>query len=126
MGNKDLGYGTLVKRKTKWLVTKGAPKVVEDLSFFTRDSAGRAVWWDVTPPKTDYWHVHEMLGKAYAFELLELVNNPEAEHASGLVKNVAEAVARCAWTTPGCAGQGMASGFFEVLGEYIQTGTASR
>lgn len=124
----DAGTGSAeTSRKTHWRVTCNAPKTVDELTFTSRDAQGRINWWDVTPPKTDYWHVHEMLGRAYAFEVLDLLNNPSAEG-----DNVADlgfimgAIARWLPTTAGSAASGMADGFFRVISEYVATGTASR
>ena len=70
------GLGFETSRKTQWLVSSSAPKSVDDLSYTSRDAIGRINWWDVSPPKTNYWGVHQMLGRAYAFEILDLLNNP--------------------------------------------------
>lgn len=125
---KDIGSGMLAtSRKTQWGISSMSPKCVEDLSFVARDSENRMIWWSVVPPKTDYWHVHEVLGKAYAFELLDLMNNPDAEKCPPhILAYIAGAIHR--WSTsvsPGAA-DGMTHGFFGVLSEYMSTGTANR
>ena len=114
-------------RKTRWLVTPNAAKSVDELTFTSRDSEGRINWWDVMPPKTDYWHVHEMLGRAYAFEVLDLLNNPKAEHGNeASLGFIIGAIARWLPTVSGTASSGMADGFFRVVSEYVATGSASR
>lgn len=114
-------------RKTNWIVTDRAAQTVDQLSFTSRDSVGRINWWDVKPPKTDYWHAHVILGRAYAFEVLDLLNNPNAkgdnEHTLGYIM---DAISR--WVaTPGIPGaSGMAHGFFSAISEYVARGTADR
>lgn len=65
-------------RKTRWLVSSTSPKSVDELTFTSRDELGPINWWDVAIPKTNYWDVHHTLGRAYAFELFDLLHNPEA------------------------------------------------
>ena len=114
-------------RKTRWLVGPHAPKTVDDLTFTSRDEGGRINWWDVTIPKTNYWHVHQMLGRAYAFEVLDLLNNPEAaEDNTHVMGCISGAIARWMPHAMGAAASGMADGFFGVMSEYISTGTANR
>lgn len=114
-------------RKTRWLVSSTAPKSVDDLTFTSRDELGRINWWSVTVPKTDYWHVHHTLGRAYAFELLDLLHNPEATdddpHALGCIST---SIAHWMQTVAGSAATGMADGFFSVISEFVSTGTADR
>lgn len=124
---KNFGSGIMqTSRKTKWLITTDAPKCPEDLHFVGRDSAGRIIWWNVTPPNTDYWGAHQSLGKAYAFELLDMVNNPEAEFPPHVLAYVTDAIRRWSPGVSHCAAEGMTHGFFGVLSEYISTGTANR
>ena len=88
---------------------------------------GRVNWWSVTPPKTDYWHVHHMLGRAYAFELLDLLHNPAAtaDHAS-VLGYISTSIAYWTQTVAGSAATGMADGFFCAISEFVSTGTADR
>ncbi len=126
--------GGLVRtgRKTQWIVGGDSPKTVDDLSFTARDAGGRFHWWSVEPPKTNYWHVHQMLGRAYAFEVLDLLNNPEAKDdvGDGQHQHVLGCIlgAICRWqpTVNDTAASGIADGFFHVIGEYVATGTANR
>lgn len=121
----NVGFDT--SRQTRWHVPLTAPKTVDDLTFTSRDADGRIVWWDVTPPKTNYGHVHEMLGRAYAFEVLDLLNNPQAEaDNAGALGYIMDAISRSRGTSSGGAGEGMASGFFSVISEYVATGSADR
>lgn len=123
---RPLGDGCFeARRRTSWVVLASSPKSVDDLSFTSRDSAGRLCWWDVEPPRTDYWHAHQVLGRAYAFELLELLNQPEHDAPKHMLALIAEGMARSTRGTPG-AREGMRHGFFEVLSEYLLTGTADR
>src|SRR6266705_3577058 len=110
-GVKDLGYGLEVNRRTTWLVPKsGSPQSAEDLSFTSRDERG-INWWNVTPQKTDYWHAHEMLGRAYAFELLDLIHRPSKERAD-VAAYVLKAVGQWSESADRLADGGMADGFF--------------
>ncbi len=121
---KDLGYGLEVNRRTTWVVTNNSPKSVDDLSFTSRGERG-VTWWDVTPPKTHYWHAHEMLGRAYAFELLDLINRPSKERPN-VAAYVLKAVGQWSVSADRLADGGMADGFFAVIGEFLETGTAAR
>jgi hypothetical protein len=124
---KDYGGGLLTtSRKTCWNISQSAPKCPEDLPFVARDSQDRMVWWNVTPPKTDYWHAHEILGRAYAFDLLDLINNPNAEYPPHILAYVTCAIQRWSAGVPAGVAEGMMHGFFGVLSEYISTGTADR
>ncbi len=77
---KEHGAGIMEsKRKTTWLLCGNLPKTSDDLPFVSRDTEGGTNWWSVIPPNTDYWHAHQVLGRAYAFDLLDLIHNPEAE-----------------------------------------------
>lgn len=118
---------TEVRKRTRWVLCGNSPKDPDDLPFTCRDENGRYVWWTLTPPNTDYWHVHQVLGRAYAFELLDLMNNPEAEYPEHILSFITNAMMRWRLTVsqPG-AGEGVIHGFFEVIGEYIATGTANR
>jgi len=116
-----------IKKRMRWSVDSSAPKTAEELSFVRRNEKGHMVWWDVTPPKTEYWHAHEMLGRAYAFELLDYVHNPESDAHERTIGIVCKAISGWAAATLNrTAACGMQSGFFNVLSEFIRTGTANR
>lgn len=122
-----VGGITETSRKTTWLVTSNAPKTVDQLTFTARDGSGRIDWWCVQPPLTDYWHVHEMLGRAYAFEVLDLLNNPDAsDDNEHVLRCILGAISSWLPTVANSAASGIADGFFGVIGEYVATGTASR
>lgn len=114
---------TMSKPSRPWYVPGSAARTVHDLNFTALDNAGRINWWAVTPPRTDYWHAHEMLGRAYAFELLDLIHNPKAEppppHALGYI---ASAIVRRGVTMP----DGLYAGFFNAISEYLITGEVNR
>lgn len=112
------------RRMTSWYVLRDAPRKPEDLTFTGRDERGLFSWWNATLPRTDYWHAHQILGRAYAFELLDLINNPGAEVPKHILAYIAEAQARDSQPDP-CGGA-IVHGFFEVISEYITTGTADR
>lgn len=121
------GVGYSTSRKTAWLVSASAPKCADELTFTARDAGGLMIWWDVTPPLTNYWHVHEMLGRAYAFEVLDLLNNPNAEKDNDWILGfILGAIARWLPSVSGSAASGIADGFFKVVSEYVATGTTSR
>jgi hypothetical protein len=93
-------------------------KSVDDLPFISRDGGGQINWWDVTRPKTEYWNVHAALGRAYAYDLLDLLQNPIANlkgHEAGHILRAA------AMGDPS-----IADGFFEVVGQHLTTGDVSR
>lgn len=114
----------LRKRKTRWYTSNLSPKTVDELTFFGRNEAGFANWWNVTLPKTDYWHAHQVLGRAYAFELLDLLNNPESEFPEHILSYIVGAQLR--WQGKDPCGGAVVHGFHEVLSEYLATGTANR
>jgi hypothetical protein len=123
---KDVGSGIKeVKRTTKWLVCGSSPKKVEDLPF-VGSVGSSSYWWTVTPPKTDYEGVHRKLGRAYAFDLLDLVHSPDAEIPEHIIGCIAEAMMRWSRTVEPCAGEAIPHGFFEVLSEYLVTGRVNR
>ena len=114
-------------RKTQWRVSASAPRSPDDLSFTSRDQSGCIKWWDVTVPKTNYWHVHHTLGRAYAFEVLDFLNNPESQDVNGSELGfICTAIARWLPTVAGSAATGMADGFFGAISEFVSTGTADR
>lgn len=110
--------------KTRWYVPSDAAKTADDLTFTSRDADGRICWWDVTLPKTRYWSAHQILGRAYAFELLDLINNPESKESEHMLTFIVQAQMR--WRGQDPCGGAVVYGFHEVLGEYLATGTASR
>jgi hypothetical protein len=68
-----------------------------------------------------------MLGRAYAFEVLDLLNNPSAEGENGgTLGYIMAAIARWLPTVSNSAASGIADGFFGVVSEYVATGSASR
>lgn len=114
-------------RKTKWLLSHKDKESVDDLSFTSRDKVGRLNWWDVQAPKTTYWPVHHMLGRAYAFEVLSLLNNPDANCDNKCaIGFISTAIAKWLPSVAGTAATGIADGFFGAIGEYVATGTANR
>lgn len=120
--------GGIIKatRKTSWILCGNIPKTSDDLPFVDRDAEGGMCWWSVIPPNTDYWHAHQVLGRAYAFDLLDLINNPEAEFPKHIISHIVDSMARWRATVSPCAGEAMPHGFFEVLSEYITTGKVNR
>ena len=124
---KDVDLGLReVKHQRHWILCGNIPKKVGDLPFVGTDSEGRFNWWTVTPPKTDYWGAHQVLGRAYAFDLLDLVHNPEAEAPEHIISFIADAMMRWRRTVEPCAGEAIPHGFFEVLSEYLVTGRVNR
>jgi hypothetical protein len=97
---------------------------VDDLSFTSRDPQGRIRWWDIEYPKTTYWPVHEMLGRAYALELLDLIQNakevgkPLYKHDFGFI------AAEIARQNPPTGG--VLTGFFNTISEALITGEVER
>lgn len=123
---KDIGDGMRVaNRKTEWILAGKPIQSVDDLSFFHRDGNG-VNWWDVVPPKTSYWHVHQLLGRAYAFELLDLLNNPDAEYPDRILTCITGAMRKQSKMKNSWEGEAIQDGFFEVLSEYLGTGKVSR
>lgn len=115
-------------RKTAWIVNGKAPRTVDELSFTSRDSRGHINWWDVQPPKTRYASAHEMLGRVYAFEILDLLNNPSAmeEENDHILGYVMSAISKWVATVAIPGASAMAYGFFSVIGEYVASGTAEK
>ena len=107
-----------------WHVGDEKIKTPDDLTFTSRNEKGHRCWWDVTPPNTDYWHAHQMLGRAYGFELLDLINNPGAELPEHFLSCIVDAQMR--WQGNDPCGGAVVHGFHEVLSEYLATGTADR
>lgn len=116
--------GGFRRRKAEWYVPADAPKTADDMTFTSRDQQGCICWWDVTLPKTDYWHAHQVLGRAYAFEFLDLINNPEADESEHILAFIVGAQMR--WRGADPCGGAIVHGFHEVISEYLTTGTASR
>ncbi|MDP1679701.1 MAG: hypothetical protein Q8L02_06245 [Candidatus Nitrotoga sp.] len=115
----------IATRKTKWILSGKIPKSADDLSFVGRDG-DKFSWWNVIPPKTDYWHAHQILGRAYAFELLDLFNNPKAEYSEHILAYITSGMTRWARTVEPVAAEGMQQGFFEVLSEFLGKGSVNR
>jgi len=113
-------------RKSEWVVPPEAPTKADDLSFTSRDSVGRIRWWDVTLPKTDYCHVHQILGRAYAFEYLDWVNNPDGDCGAHTLAFIVSAMSRQHASDGSWKTLQIMEGFLEVIGEMITTGTARR
>lgn len=112
------------KVKRHWIVPGDAPKSVEDLSFVSRGPEKSLNWFSVTDPNTDYWGVHRMLGRAYAFELLDLIHNSQAtEVPRHALAHIANGVFRHRLTS---RSDGLMEGFFSVLSEYLITGAVDR
>jgi hypothetical protein len=101
------------------VVTRGA----DSLSFTSREPIGRIRWWDVTPPKTDYWHAHEMLGRAYALELLDLIQDENREISDHIFGHIATSIVRQGRTIEN---DGLYIGFFHAISEYLVTGKVKR
>lgn len=116
--------GGFRKRKAEWYVPDNAPKTADDLTFTSRDLQGRICWWDVTLPKTNYWSAHVVLGRAYAFEFLDLINNPKAKESEHILSYIVGAQMRWRGTDP-CGGA-IVEGFHQVISEYLTTGSVSR
>lgn len=87
---------------------------VDDLSFTSRDHLGRIRWWDITPPKTDYWHAHVEHGRAYARELLGLMGEFDFAINGQQIGFILKAVGE---SNP--VNDGMLTGFFEEIGKAV-------
>ena len=111
-------------KQRKWLVPSNTPQTVDDLTFTSRDSEGRICWWDVTPPKTDYFPVFEKLGRAYAFELLDLIHNPEKKEQIALETFgfISAEITRQGVTM----NDGLYFGFFGAISEFLIAGECNR
>lgn len=117
---------TEVRKSTKWALTRNLPESPDDLPFTQRNPDGRYVWWTVTPPNTDYWHVHQVLGRAYAFKLLDLLHNPDAEYPEHILSFITDAMIYWRLTVSQPGAEGIIHGFFEVISEYLSTGMVRR
>ena len=122
-----------ITRELLWIVPSDAPKCPDDLSFTSRhETYGRINWWDPTPANTDYWEVHRQQGRAMAFELLDLINNPERERdEDGNTPNwfgcIAGEIARTeSLMREKYNTDGLGLGFFEAIGEHLMTGRYNR
>lgn len=99
---------------------------VDSLTFTSRDSKGLIRWWDVTAPKTDYWHTHYSLGRAYALELIDMIQSAnkrtreEGKHTFG---HIASTIVRQADEIPN---DGLYIGFFDTVSECLITGDVAR
>ncbi|WP_124523695.1 MULTISPECIES: hypothetical protein [unclassified Burkholderia] len=124
---KDYGGGIReATKRIKWSVSSSAPCTPEDLPFTARDENGHMVWWSVVPPNTDYYAVHHTLGRAYAFELLDLLNNPEGEFNEHILSFITGNMLRSVQRSGDWREATMVEGFFAVVSEYISTGQVSR
>ncbi len=119
-------------RELHWIVSSDAPKCADELSFTSRDEKGRITWRDPSPAKTDYWEVHRQYGRSLAFELLDLIHNPEREqdkdgNADNWFGYIAgeiarkESMMRLKFNT-----DGLGIGFFEAIGEHLIHGRYNR
>lgn len=125
--SEPIGGMVTASRKTHWIVTASSPKTPDELSFTSRDQSGFIKWWDITAPKTDYWPVHHTLGRAYAFEVLDFLNNPESKDVTGgELGFICKAIANWMPTVAGSAASGVADGFFSAISGYVSTGEVDR
>jgi len=117
---------SVASRTTRWYVASDAPRTPKDLPFVSGDDGAHGLnWLEVTLPKTDYWHAHQVLGRAYALDLLDLLNNPKAEFPKHILSYIV--TAQMAWKPQNDpCGRAVVHGFHEVLSEYLATGTADR
>ncbi len=120
----------------KWYVHSRAARRAGDLPF-TRMGPPRPelngtsimdCWWDVTPAKTDYCHVHWTHGRAHAFEVIDALRNPDGHVEPGQLGHILSSMLDWARTSGHSveAMKGIAYGFGSVLGEYIQWHRANR
>ena len=114
------------KPQMRWVVPNDAPRTADDLKFTSRDAAGRIDWWDVTAPQTDYYHVHELLGRAYAFEYLDWAHNPDGDCRPADLSYIVTAMARKYAATGDWKIEAMIKGYLAVIGEMVTTGNANR
>ena len=123
----DLSHGLVeVKNKTKWIVSSLAATKPSELNFVDHNDSVRFSWWNVAPPNTDYGHAHEMLGKAYAYEFLDMINNPikDEDHSQdGILAFIARDMAA---QRSDYRMEAIADGFWRVINEYLLHGTAVR
>ncbi len=130
--SEDEGPYCNLIRQLHWVQFPGMPKCADDLTFTSRDDDGRINWWDVTPPKTNYWEVHRQYGRAMALELLDLIHNPEREQdEDGMAFNWFSQIAgEIARTETACrlkySTDGVYIGFFEAIGEHLTNGIYNR
>lgn len=114
----------LVKRKFSNIIC--SPRTLNDLSFRKVEDGICKSWWAVIPPKTDYWHAHQVLGRAYAFELLDAIHNPSEEVFKHILSPTVDSMIRWAPTVSPAAASGIPHGFFEVISEYLVVGKVNR
>ncbi|MET0063204.1 MAG: hypothetical protein ABW176_13010 [Candidatus Thiodiazotropha endolucinida] len=99
---------------------------VDSLNFTSRDSKGLICWWDVTAPKTNYWHTHYSLGRAYALELIDMIqlaNEKVREERKSTFGAIASTIVRKADEIPN---DGLYMGFFDTISEFLITGDVAR
>lgn len=113
------------KRRPDWILSN-TPRQVTDLPFVSKDGEGRIVWWDVEPPKTDYWIVHYMLGKAYAIDLLDHIHAVRESGEEIDPKIFGYIACEIARKTRSMKNDGIYIGFFETISEYLVTDTVSK
>lgn len=111
--------------KGPWALPSDAPKSGTDWPFVAPDDVGLD-WFAVSLPPTAYGHPSIELGRAYAFELIDGLRNPDGELGPVHMGIVFAAIGR--WSkncTHPCMGSFL-QGLGAVLGEYIQTHNANR
>ena len=125
---QDYGAGiSAVTRRATWIISTTSPKTVDDLPFVSRSGDGASgSWWDVMPPKTDYYHAHEMLGRAYAFDVLDLMHTPGADCPPRILEYVMTAVANRQSSIDDWPALAVAQGFFGAISEFLVTGSSDR
>ena len=111
--------------KGSWAVPGCSAKAGTDLSFVEHTENG-IDWFAVSLPKTEYGHPSHALGKAYAFELIDGLRNPEGDVGPIHMGIVMSALGKWARQCHHVGMSGFLQGFGAVLGEYIQTHNAAR
>ena len=102
------------QRPTRFLTSSVTTKP-ECLSF-TRSGTAGFKWWNVTPPQTSYTQAHAALGQAFAFELLDYLQNKNARNKSNVLGYIALEITGERLDT--CSGQ-MLFAFFKTIGNYV-------
>ncbi|MDH5612223.1 MAG: hypothetical protein OEY66_07185 [Gammaproteobacteria bacterium] len=107
--------------KLEWQVSSDAPKTVDDLYFTKREPNGCINWWAVTKP-SNYYSANYMVGRAHAFDVIELMFNPKAKNLNdGLLSNIAINMAENHKTD-----DGVMRGFFSAFSELLLNGKVVR
>jgi hypothetical protein len=112
--------------KRKWLVGSFTPETVDELKFTSRAPDNGIRWWDITPPNTDYYHVHEYLGRAYAFEFLDLIHNPDKKARKKVYKHTLKFIVSDMMRKQEKAPDLVWEGFFDVISEFLIKGKVPR